>query len=133
MKRLFYFLILSFFLVGQSSSDTIDNYMNIVHNIPRMEMKADVDSQSWSRSARNVLILTSESIGESLTLANNAAAKTGNPFFCLPPEVALDGKLLNDLIQQTYNEISSNPSDKNKMTVSQVALIGIMKRYPCKA
>ena len=38
---------------------------------------------------------------------------------------------MNELIQQTYSEISSQASDKNKMTVSQVALLGIEKRYPC--
>ena len=112
-------------------ADTIDHYMNIVNNVPQMEMKADPESQAWARSARNILILTSESIGESLTLANDTATRQGTPLFCLPPGVRLQGVMLNELIQQTYKEISSQQSDKNSMTVSQVALIGVAKLYPC--
>lgn len=112
-------------------ADTIDHYMNIANNIPQMEMKADSQAQAWARSARNILLLTSESIGESLTLANLAATRAGNPLFCLPNNTALSGALVNDLIQQTYREISSQQSDKDRMTVSQVALLGLSKQYPC--
>ncbi|MDF1757671.1 MAG: phosphatase [Legionellaceae bacterium] len=105
--------------------------MNIVNNIPQMEMKADPESQAWARSARNILLLTSESIGESLTLTNENATKKGMPMFCLPTSVTLNSVMLNELIQQTYNDVSSQLSDKNSMTVSQVALIGIKKQYPC--
>ena len=112
-------------------ADTIEHYMNIAHNIPQMEMKADPQAQAWAKSARNVLILTSESIAESLTLANISATEIGQPIFCLPQNVKLDAAMLNQLIQQTYNDISSQQSDKNSMTVSQVALLGIKKQYPC--
>lgn len=114
-------------------SDTIDHYMNIANNIPQMEMKADQQSQAWARSARTVLILTSESIAESLLLANDTAKQRGTPLFCLPPSMQLSGLTLNELIQQTYKEISSQQSDKDKMTVSQVALTGLSKQYPCQA
>ena len=112
-------------------ADTIDHYMNIVNNIPQMEMKADAQSQAWAKSARNILLLTSESITESLILANETATKKGMPFFCLPAGVKLNSVMVNELIQQTYNEITSQPSDKNNMTVSQVALVGLSKQYPC--
>ncbi len=112
-------------------ADTIDHYMNIVTNIPQMEMKADPESQAWARSARNVLILTSESVGESLMLVNDTSTRLGTPIFCLPPSVRLNGVMLNELIQQTYRDISSQQSDKNSMTVSQVALLGVTKLYPC--
>ena len=39
--------------------------------------------------------------------------------------------MLHDLVQQTYRDISSQESDKSKMTVSEVALIGLTKAYPC--
>ena len=110
-------------------ADTIDHYMNIANNIPQMEMKADQQSQSWARSARTILILTSESIAETLTLSNTSSA---HPLFCLPPGELLSATGLNDLIQQTYHEISSQQSDKDKMTVSQVALLGLAKKYPCQ-
>ncbi len=113
-------------------ADTIDHYMNIANNIPQMEMKADPQAQAWARSARNILILTSESIAESLTLANETSTRGGSPLYCLPPSASLNGKMLNDLIQQTYREISSQQSDKDKMTVSQVALLGLSKQYPCQ-
>lgn len=112
-------------------ADTIDHYMNIVNNIPQMQMKADPESQAWARSARNILMLTSESVGESLMLVNDTSTRQGAPLFCLPPSVRLTGTMLNELIQQTYREISSQQSDKNSMTVSQVALLGVTKLYPC--
>lgn len=126
-------LIITLLLMISTTSyaDTIDHYMNIVNNIPQMEMKADPESQAWARSARNVLILTSESVGESLMLVNDTATRQGAPLFCLPPSIRLNGNMLNELIQQTYRDISSQQSDKNSMTVSQVALLGVTKLYPC--
>jgi hypothetical protein len=115
-----------------SFADTIDHFMNIANNIPQMEMKADPQSQSWARSARTVLILTSESIAETLLLANETASQQGAALFCVPNGTQLTGTNLNELIQQTYREISSQQSDKNSMTVSQVALLGLKKQYPCK-
>jgi hypothetical protein len=114
-------------------ADTIDHFMNIVNNIPQMEMKADAQSQAWARSARNILALTSESIAESLILANDTATSAGKPLFCLNDKGLLTADTVNQLIQQTYRDLSSQESDKNKMTVSQVALLGISKRYPCPA
>lgn len=113
-------------------ADTIDHYMNISNNIPQMEMKADPQAQAWARAARNVLMVTSETLAETLIQANEAAKARGGPLFCLPSGTVLDGALLNELIQQTYREISSQQSDKNKMTVSQIAWLGITKRYPCQ-
>ncbi|HVT62516.1 MAG TPA: phosphatase [Legionellaceae bacterium] len=112
-------------------ADTMNHYMDIVNNIPKMEIKADGQAQIWARSARNVLLLTCESVAESLVIANKTAAQNGQPLFCLPPNVHLDGSLLHNLIQQTYREITSQESDKSQMTVSQVALIGLSQHYPC--
>lgn len=115
-----------------SYADTIDNYMKIASNIPVMEMKADAQAQAWARSARHVLTITCESIGETLAQANEVATQQGRPLFCLANGTQLNPIIMNDLIQQTYKELSSQQSDKNKMTVSQIALIGVSKRYPCK-
>ena len=112
-------------------ADTIDHYMNIANNIPQMEMKADQQSQSWARSARTILILTSESIAETLTLSNNSSYQQGAPLFCPPPGEILSPESINALIQQTYRDIPSQQSDKDRMTVSQVALMGLTKKYPC--
>ncbi len=127
LRVIFLFLMVSV----AAHADTIDHYMNIANNIPQMEMKADQQSQAWARSARTMLILTSESIAETLTLANESANQAGTPFFCLPAGVQLNPATLNDLIQQTYREISSQQSDKDKMTVSQVALLGLKNKYAC--
>lgn len=127
-----FIICLCLMLSVSAHADTIDHYMNIASNIPQMEMKADQQSQAWARSARTVLILTSESIAETLTLSNDSARQAGAPLFCIPPGTPLDAAALNDLIQQTYREISSQQSDKNKMTVSQVALLGLSKKYPCQ-
>jgi hypothetical protein len=114
-----------------SHADTIGRYINIANNIPKMEMKADRQAHIWARSARTVLSLTSESIAETLMLANASAAERGAPLFCLPAEVSLNALMLNELIQETYREISSQSSDKNNLTVSNVAWIGVTHKYPC--
>ena len=118
-------------LSGINHADTIGRYMNIANNIPKMEMKADKQAHTWARSARTILSLTSESIAETLMLANTTAAERGSAIFCMPAGIALNALMLNEIIQQTYREISSQESDKNNMTVSQVALIGVTQKYPC--
>lgn len=112
-------------------ADTIGRYMNIANNIPKMEMKADKQAHTWARSARTILSLTSESIAETLMLTNQSAGEHGTPLFCLPAGVSLNALMLNEMIQQTYREISSQESDKNNMSVSQVALISVTQKYPC--
>lgn len=127
------FLLISLILIcGNVHADTINNYMSIANNIPQMEIKADPQAQAWARSARHVLTITCESIAETLTQANDAAKSQGKPIFCLPQGVQLNSITMNALIQQTYKEISSQRSDKDTMTVSQVALLGISKQYPCQ-
>lgn len=130
MRFLLYSLILLTSCAVQA--DTIDNYMSISNNIPQMEMKADPQSQAWARSARNVLTITSETVAETLLQANELAKTQGAPLFCLPPGKELNSVVLNGIILQTYNEISSQQSDKDKMTVSQVAWLGVTKAFPCQ-
>ncbi|MFC3909082.1 phosphatase [Legionella dresdenensis] len=127
--RLYPFLLA--FAAFSAQADTINNYMNIANNIPKMEMKADAQSQAWARSARNVLGVTDETIAETLLQANETAKAQGHPLFCLPGGMQLNGVTLNNIIQETYNQISSQQSDKNKMTVSQIAWLGVTKKYPC--
>ena len=120
------------FLCQYVHADTIKNYMNIANNIPQMEIKADPQAQAWARSARHVLTITCESIEETIIQANEIAKNQGNPIFCLPPGEQLNAAQLNELIQQTYKEMSSQQSDKDSMTVSQVAWLGVSKKYPCQ-
>tara|TARA_Y100001934_G_C12328721_1_gene763928 strand:+ start:142 stop:606 length:465 start_codon:yes stop_codon:yes gene_type:complete len=119
-------------LSAVSQADTMKHYMHIANQIPKMEMKADAQAQAWARSARNVLIITNESIAETLTQAN-ATAKRQNqpPLFCLPAGQHLTAKTLNDLIIKTYNNLSSQQSDKDNMTVSEIAWLGVMQQYAC--
>ena len=119
------------FLGFSAFADTIDHYMNIANNIPQMEMKADPQSQTWAHSARTVINLTGESIAETLTLLNEQLAKQGKPLFCLPPSTVLTTELLNPIIQDTYKVFASEKGNASKMTVSQIALIGLQKKYPC--
>jgi len=120
------------FLCNCLHADTIKNYMNIANNIPQMEVKADPQAQAWARSARHVLTITCESIEETIMQANELAKNQGNPIFCLPVGVQLNSAELNELIQQTYKEMTSQQSDKDAMTVSQVAWLGVNKKYPCQ-
>ncbi|MGC1182284.1 phosphatase [Legionella sp.] len=126
------YLICFILICNAVNADTIKSYMGIASTIPQMEIKADPQAQAWARSARHVLTITCESIEETMTHANELAQKQGNPMFCLPPGVQLNALKLDELIQQTYKEISSQQSDKDAMTVSQVAWLGVTKHYPCK-
>ncbi len=133
-KKLSYSTCLLLFVLNSMLAlyaDTMDHYMGIVNNIPKMEIKADGQAQIWAKSARNVLVLTCESVAESLKIANDTASRQNMPLFCMPATTILDGPMLHDLVQQTYRDISSQESDKSKMTVSEVALIGLTKAYPC--
>lgn len=113
-------------------ADTIQHYMNVADSIPKMEMKADSDAQIWVRSARNILNLTCEAIAETLTAANRTATEQGKPLFCLNrAKEGLDPEFLNKLIQKTYTESNSPKEVKDSMTVSEIALIGLMQKYPC--
>lgn len=125
-------IIIFMFFSNCLKADTIKNYMNIANNIPQMEIKADPQAQAWARSARHVLTITCESIAETMLQANDIAKNQGNPIFCLPPNAALNALTVCELIQQTYKEISSQQSDKDAMTVSQVAWLGASKQYPCQ-
>lgn len=115
-----------------SYSDTIDHYMNIANGIPQMEMKADEQSQAWARSARTVLTLACDGIADTLLLANETAKQHGKPLFCIEPGVQVSPEMLSSLIQQTYQSLNMAQAEKDKMTVSQVALLGLQKQYPCK-
>lgn len=121
-----------FLLSSLVMADTMDHYMSISNQIPQMEMKADPQAQAWARSARNVIIITNESIAETLIQANELAKNQGAPLFCLPAGVTLSASNLNGIILQTYRDISSQPSDKEKMTISQIAWTGVIKTYPCQ-
>lgn len=127
--RFFLFFILWPFTVF---ADTIDHYISISKTIPQMEIKADPQAQAWARSARHVLAITNETIAETLTQANEVAKRQGRALFCLPPDVQLNGEIVQNLIDKTYQSISSQQADKDKMTISQIAWLGIIKNYPCK-
>lgn len=125
------FIILALCLIcNTTNADTIEHYMNIANSIPRMEMKADSESQAWARSARNVLLLTCDSIADTLLLTNETAKQKGYPIFCMPNSGKIDPSYLNNLIQKTYKELNDN--NKNTKTVSEIALLGISKEYPCQ-
>ena len=128
MKRI---LCLLLFTSTYVCADTIDHYMNIVNGIPQMEMKADAQSQAWARSAHTVLTLTCDGIADALILANENAKQQGRPLFCMADSAQLSPEMLDNLIQQTYRSLPNPQSEKDKMTVSQVALLGMQKQYPC--
>ncbi len=129
--RLFILLFIAASL--SAHADTIENYINIYNGIPKMEMKADPQSQAWARSARNVLSITSETIAETLLQANDLAKNQGKPLFCLPIGVQLNAPTMNDLIVQAYRSNPSQQGDKDKMTVSQIAWLAVTQSYPCQS
>ena len=113
-------------------ADTMEHFVSIYNEIPKMEIKADPQSQAWARSARNVLAVTTETIAETLMQANEHATSQGKPLFCLPISVQLNSTTMSELIIKAYQDLSSQQSDKGKMTVSQIAWLGVTKTYPCQ-
>jgi hypothetical protein len=113
-------------------ADTIGHYMEIAENLPRMEIKADEQAQAWARSARNVLLLTGESIWESLRASNEVNAQNGNPLFCAPPNTQMTAESMVEMIESTYASLSMGEAEKNSLTVAQIGLIGLQKKYPCQ-
>lgn len=111
-------------------ADTIEHYMNIADNIPKMQMKADAQAQAWARSAKNVLIITSESILETMNAMNQMASQQGKPLFCLPEGTTLNASQLDALIQKDAKALSSSVN-KNQLTVSDLAIMAVKKAYPC--
>lgn len=122
-------IFISALLTAQVSwSDAIGNYQRISQSIPKMEIKADEQSQAWARSARHVLTITNESIAETLLAMNEEAAKQGRPFFCVPQTQHLDAQNLGQLIAEASNNLKSNSA-----TVSQIAFAAVVKKYPCQS
>jgi hypothetical protein len=112
-------------------ADTMEHYMRIVNNIPKMEIKADVQAQMWAKSAHNILLLTCESVAESLTVANEAARRQNAPLFCMPPTVTLSGALVQTMLPHAYHDMMGQTADKANMTVSEVTLLALTQTYPC--
>jgi hypothetical protein len=118
-------------LISASSlvyADTIGQYMTVANNITRMEMKADAEAQAWVRSARNVLLLTSESIWESLSIANDNA---NHHLFCVSDTNRMSAETMTDLIKDSYQQLNMPEAEKNQFTVAKIALLGLQKKYPC--
>ncbi len=109
-------------------ADTIGQYMTVANNISRMEMKADYEAQAWVRSARNVLLLSAESIWESLTTANDHA---NHQLFCMPDSSMMTAEAMTDLIKTTYQNLNLPEAEKNQLTVAKVGLLGLQQKYPC--
>jgi len=113
------------------AADSIAHFIGISQNIPRMEMKADANSQAWARSARNILLLTGESIWESLQAANQHAEKLGRPLFCIPEQQTITAEAMYDLIEKTYASMKLSAAEQNNISVGQIALSGLQQSYPC--
>ena len=129
MKRLI-FLMLA--IIHQPLyADKIIKFINVANTIPRMEMKPDANSQAWAKSARNILLLTAESIWESLYSANQANAQAGTPLFCIANQEDINAEQMTDLIKETYQHLSMSDDEKNQLSVAQVALMGLQQKYGC--
>jgi PIN domain nuclease of toxin-antitoxin system len=118
--------LMTFF--GLSFADTIGQYMTVANNISRMEMKADAEAQAWVRSARNVLLLSAESIWESLNIANENAH---HQLFCIPKTYSMTAESMTDLIKDSYQHLNISETEKNQFTVAKIALLGLQQKYPC--
>lgn len=130
MKKILFFIMSSITVICHA--DTIGHYMEIAKNLPRMEIKADAQAQAWARSARNVLLLTGESIWESLKATNEINTQNGRPLFCAPPNTVMTAESMVEIIQSTYETLSMNEAEKNNLTVAQIGLMGLQKKFPCQ-
>lgn len=130
-----YYILLLLLFTKLLFADTIGNYITIANNIPSMELKPDEHAQAWVRSARTILAATDETIIETLVIMNATAAKQGKPIFCLPPNqtITISTDQADEIIKKTYNDLAQKGIDIKNMSVSEVAMLGFIKVYPCKA
>src|SRR3990167_1058114 len=126
-----YFALLGFFATALCA-DTIDNYVNISNHITTMEMKADRDSQTWARSARNVFAITNESIAETLLETNRIAANAGHPLFCMPQKLTLDASTIRNLLDKALKANPELQSSKDRPTISEIATLAVIEAFPCQ-
>ncbi len=131
MSRALFVFVLTALVNQVSWSDTIANYQRISQSVPKMEIKANEQSQAWARSARHVLNITNESIAETLIAINEEAMKRGRPFFCLQKNQRLDAQRLGQLIEDASKNLNRK-SPSSLATVSQIAFEAVLKNYPCQ-
>ena len=124
-------IVLISLLAFSGYTDTVQNYMQISANIPAMELKPNPKAQAWARSARDILLSTDETIVETVLAMNRLASEKGTPFFCLPENVELNPKAMDLLIQETYKARMKASNKVQAMPVSEVAVFGLLERYPC--
>ena len=129
-----YLIILLVLISNLAQADKIKNYIEISSSIPQMELKADPHSQSWARSARNIITSTDETILQTAVLMNSLSAKQGKPLFCFSNNTKIDNKTIDTIIKNTYRDlVAQGKANVNNMSVSEVAVIGIANKYPCTA
>ena len=125
--------ILSLLLLANVGyADTITNYITIVGNIPQMELKPDPQSQAWANSARQIIAATDETIAQTLIVMNAMSTKQGKPIFCIPNQTIITPAIMDDTIKKTYTYLTQSGTNTKEMPLSEVAMLGIIKLYPCK-
>lgn len=125
------FFLTTFLLATSVQADSIESYMKIANNIPKMEIQADAQSQAWARSARNVIIVTNDAIAETMLQGNAIAKKKGRPIFCLPQGVVLNAATMDAIIKQGSQDLTATPEERKKISVSTIAWQGVINKFPC--
>lgn len=125
MRKLLLLIIL---VSANLQADTIDHYMNIAQSISKMEIKANPRAQAWARSARSIMILTCESIAQTMLEMNKTLPQ---PMLC-PPDDKIAAAALDKLIQTTYKKLYAKDKKTASMSVSKIALHAAIAKYPCK-
>lgn len=114
-------------------ADTIGNYMHIRNQLPQMAVKAEPQAQAWVRSARNILATTDETILETIVIMNQMMGKGGKKMFCIPQGTQINAKHMDEIIEKAYVQLPEPESEKNKRSLSEVAILGMIDTYPCHA
>lgn len=113
----------------QALADNLANYMDIENKIPSMQMKTDIKSHAWARSAKKILVLHDEAISECINEMNEFAKANGKPLFCLPNDKALTPEQMHLLILKAARGISDE--EKKHMSVAKAAIIALKQKYAC--
>ena len=130
MRLLLIIITLFHCLIAQA--DSIASYMKIANNIPKMEIQADPKSQALARSSRNVLIITTEAIAETMLQANDIAKQKGAPLFCLPKGMKLDASSMDALIKKGAQKLRVSAKEQSSISVSKIAWDEVISEYSCQ-
>jgi hypothetical protein len=117
-------------MISSAFADTLASYMDIEKQIPQMQLKADLKSHAWARSARKIIVMHDDAVTESINEMNLLAKAKGEEIFCMPSGEKVTAEQIHSLILAYSNKV---PAEEQKsISVAKVAILALKERYACR-